>query len=84
MSRKKVKGNEGAYGKSSAAIFLTFGWFSRKENPLQVSLPLWCFCISFEITPLKHDLKYFNLGGCTQIGKIKLIGKRRPTYNQII
>ena len=43
-----------------------YGYLHGKENPRQVSLPLWYFCISFQITPgqkMTENLKDINLGG---------------------
>ena len=64
---KEVNGNEGGHGKPWAIISLTLQLSLWKENPLQVSLPSWYFCIPFQITPgqkMTEDLKDINLGGC--------------------
>ena len=43
-----------------------YGYLHGKKNPLQVSLLLWYFCISFQITrgqKMTEDLKDINLSG---------------------
>ena len=70
MSRKFIKevnGNEGGHGKSWKSFPWPYGYLHGKKNPLQVSLPSWYFCISFQITPgqkMTEGLKDINLGAC--------------------